>query len=57
MKMIEVAEKDNSAENEFSLYLRISHENVLKYFDHFQHEQNGTDYICIIVEYCEVVSF
>ena len=51
MKMIR---KDSDTENEFLIYLQISHENVLKYFDHFEHEEDGLDYICIITEYCQV---
>lgn len=54
MKMIEIRENDYSAENEFLLYLKISHENVLKYFDHFHHRKGKVDNICIIIEYCEV---
>ena len=51
MKMIR---KDSDTENEFLIFLQISHENVLKYFDHFEHEEDGLDYICIITEYCQV---
>lgn len=56
MKMLE--KSDDSAENEFITYLKVNHENIVKYFDHFDHyeEENSTDYICIITEYCEVTS-
>ena len=52
MKMVKKV--DSSAENEFFLLLQTSHENVLKYFDHFEHEERDIDYICIITEYCQV---
>lgn len=52
---MKVLEKSNpSAENELAVLFRISHENILKYFDHFDHEERGVDCICIITEYCEV---
>ena len=54
MKMLE--KTDETAENEFFTYLQVNHENIVKYFDHFDHydEENSIDYICIITEYCEV---
>lgn len=57
MKMLD--KSDESAENEFLTYLKVNHENIVKYFDHFDHyeEENSTDYICIITEYCEVSNF
>ena len=45
---------DPSAENEFSLMWRINHENILKYYEHFDHEIDGLDSTCIITEYCQV---
>ena len=48
MKMVR---KDS---NEYSIYMQLSHENVLKYFDHFEREEKGTNYIYIITEYCQV---
>ena len=54
MKVIELKERDSSAENEFSLMCHeINHENILKYYEHFDHEINGKEYICIITEYCQ----
>lgn len=49
-----IKKQSSTAENEFFLLLQTSHENVLKYFDHFECEEKGTDYICIITEYCTV---
>ena len=45
---------DPSALNEFSLMWKISHENILKYYEHFDQEIDGLDYTCVITEYCEV---
>ena len=49
-------ELDSATENELDLFLEINHENIVKYFDHFDHfdEESSTNYICIILEYCEV---
>ena len=48
---------DPTAENEFSLMWRINHENILKYYEHFDHKIRGRDYTCVITEYCEVSVF
>ena len=48
---------DPSAENEFSLMWRINHENILKYYEHFDHEIRGKDYTCVVIEYCHVCVF
>ena len=52
---MKVIEKLNStAENEFSLMWRISHENIVKYYEHFHHVIDEKDCTCIITEYCQV---
>lgn len=48
MKVIKKLE--SSAEKELSLIWRISHENILKYFQH----RLDDDHTCIINEYCHV---
>ena len=45
---------DPTAENEFTLMFKINHENIVKYYEHFDHEMNALDYTCVITEYCEV---
>lgn len=40
--------------NEVFLLLQISHENILRYFEHFDHEIDGFEYTCVITEYCQV---
>lgn len=54
--MIEIKNDKSRDENEYILHLKISHQNIVKYFDHFDYEdkEDGADYICIITEYCEV---
>ena len=45
---------DQSAENEFTLMWEINHENILKYYEHFDHEIRDKEYTCVITEYCHV---
>ena len=47
---------DETAENEFNHFLRINHENILRYFDHFDHRISGRIHTCVITEFCEVCS-
>lgn len=52
MKMIEI---ENDCEVcELTHLWNTNHTNVLRYFDHFEHEKDGLDYVCVITEYCEV---
>ena len=54
-KAMKVMEKlDPTAENEFSLMWSINHENILKYYEHFDHEIRGEAKTCVITEYCQV---
>ena len=55
MKQIKKGEDSDNDFDEFSLMWNISHENILKYYDHFDHEIDDLDYICVITEYCEVI--
>lgn len=54
--MIEIKNDNSRNENEYNLHLKISHQNIVKYFDHFNYEdkEDDRDYICLITEYCEV---
>lgn len=47
---------DAADENDFVMLLRISHENILRYFDHFDHVIDDLDHTCVITEYCEASS-
>lgn len=48
---------DSSTVNEFSIIWNITHENILRYYDHFNHEINGKEKTCVITEYCQVILF
>ena len=45
---------DQSAYNEFSILLRIDHENILRCYEYFHHTIGDQDYTCVITEYCQV---
>ena len=45
---------DTSTENELELLLEISHENIVRYFDHFHMRIEGEHQTFLITEYCEV---
>ena len=47
---------DQKVKNEFSLLLKISHENILRYFEHFEDVYKDLDCTFIITEYCHVSS-
>lgn len=55
---MKVMDKDEVAENELEIVRRLNHENVVKYFDHFDFTV-GNNYghqelkMCIISEFCE----
>lgn len=52
MKVIKNA--GDMAKREFENMLKINHENVIKYYDHFDHKIDYIENTCIIMEYCEV---
>ena len=53
MKVIKKRFNQN-IQNEFTVLLKINHENILRYFEHFEGEFNDIDATFIITEYCEV---
>ena len=46
--------EDFISEKELNVYWEINHENIVKYFDHFNARLGGENYTFIIIEYCEV---
>lgn len=58
MKIIEF--EDDSWKNEIRILKKLSHENVVKYMDHFElnmgedSSYNQIRKVCIVTEYCEV---
>lgn len=53
MKMLDLNEM---AQNETEILTRLNHENIVKYLDHFEVEnQNYREIkLCIVTEFCEV---
>ena len=45
---------DEKVQNEFGLLFKISHENILRYFEHFEDVFDDLDSTFIITEYCHV---
>jgi len=46
---------DPTSENEQIMLWKISHENVVRYFDHFNQELDGSLHTCVVIEFCEVI--
>ena len=51
---MKILEKNCTSENELELIMSVNHENVVKYYDHFELIKGGTKYLCIITEFCHV---
>ena len=46
---------DSATENELMIFSEISHENIVRYFDHFHRSIKGEgNQTFLITEYCEV---
>ena len=45
---------DSAAENELELLWDISHDNIVRYFDHFQARISDCNHIFLITEFCQV---
>jgi hypothetical protein len=45
---------DSATENELEMFFEISHENILRYFDHFHLKIGDENQTFFITEYCEV---
>ena len=57
MKMAKIYNDDNEYffMNELKLYWEINHENIVRYFDHFNvRKKNQENCTFLIIEYCEV---
>ena len=46
--------KNTKIQTEFKLLLDVSHENILRYFEHFDGEMDVFECTFIITEYCHV---
>ena len=47
-------ELDSATENELEMFFEINHENIVRYFDHFQLEIADENKTFLITEYCQV---
>ena len=47
-------ELDSGTENELGMFFEISHENIVRYFDHFHLKIGDDSQTFLITEYCEV---
>jgi hypothetical protein len=56
MKTFEKYDDDDSDDsmNELNVYWEINHENIVRYFDHFNARSGGENHTFLIIEYCEV---
>ena len=45
---------DSATENELSIFFRINHDNIVRYFDHFHLKFGDDNQTFLITEYCEV---
>ena len=45
---------DSVTENELDLFVKINHENIVRYFDHFHIRIGDENKAFLITEYCEV---
>ena len=45
---------DSVTENEIDLFIKISHNNIVRYFDHFHRKTGSEHQTFLIIEYCEV---
>lgn len=53
-KLEELVDKE-SWKREIFLHRQMNHENIMKYYDHFELiTEDENSYICIVTEYCQV---
>lgn len=62
-KAMKMMDQNEIADNELLVLMRLEHDNVLKYFDHFQFQFKIADVrskfvtkLCVITEFCQVIS-
>ena len=51
---MKIMESGESSENELQIFMRIEHENIVRYFDHFHKQINDNNNTFLVTEYCEV---
>ena len=55
MKTMEKGDDFEEQRNEVDLIKPLKHDNIVRYFDHFEETIFGSDYFCFVCELCEVV--
>ena len=63
LRAMKMMDQNEIADNELLVLMRLEHDNVLKYFDHFQFQFKIADVrskvvtkLCVITEFCQVIS-
>lgn len=56
LKIVKKGEEwdEQNEKNEVHLFKLIKHDNLIKYFEHFDELIFGSDYFCLVCELCEV---
>lgn len=53
---MKILDANEIAQNEANILSRLNHENLIKYYEHFEFGINETSRkICIVTEFCEVI--
>ena len=45
---------NSTSKNELELFLETNHDNIVRYFDHFNLDIGDESQTCLITEFCEV---
>ena len=53
-KALKIILNSEDALDELNVIVKVNHKNVIKYFDHFVIIKREAEFLCIIMEYCEV---
>lgn len=53
---MKILDENEMAQNEANTLSRLDHENIIKYYEHFEFRINETNKLCIVTEFCEVLA-
>lgn len=48
-------ELNELSKNEVDLMKRIKHDNITRYYEHFDETISGSQYFCFVCEFCQVI--
>ena len=61
LKAMKAMELNEIADNELAVLIRLDHENIVKYYDHFEVNVRDSNQqhlnLCVITEFCAVLKF